>query len=221
MKQNIFIFGTTLITACILSACSPAASSEPNEPRQNITPETQTISQSHAAIFEIIEAGNKAKQEKDADGLSDAAHLLTLLGAQPFNADMPDLAQDWRDTAITLRNTGQDSKKNFTVRGRVKGPAYREKILAPGSEEVLQEIYYASERAELTLKVLSSGNTVSDGALTLRVAEQTGNTPENVCTLNAKQAAASCQWLPLWTAKYNITIVNHGDSPVSYLLVTN
>ena len=83
------------------------------------------------------------------------------------------------------------------------------------NEEVLQEIYYASERAELTLKIIDGS------ALALRVAEQAETATDAVCTLSAKIKAASCQWLPLWTAKYDITIVNHGDSPVSYLLVTN
>ena len=217
MKHNVFIFTTALI----LSACSPAVNSEPATSQHPPTTQASYISQSHAEILDIIEAGNKAKKDMDAEALTNAAQFLTRLGAQPFNTDMQDLAQDWINTANEL----QGDKKNPVYRGRVRGPAYREKTLAPGAKEVLQEIYYASERAEITLKILGDGNQLPTANLALQVAEQTDTSQEDVCTLNTQknktQTASSCQWLPLWTAKYNITIVNHGDSPVSYLLVTN
>lgn len=207
----IFFITVTVLSLC---ACSPAS----NETPEIVPAETQTpiagqtsISQSHAAILEIIESGNQAKLANDAKGMSEAAHLLTQLGAQPLNNDTPDFAEDWRYTANKLRGTDADP----AYRGRVRGSAYREKILAPGAMENLEEIYYASEKAELTLKTLSGG------ALALQVAEQSDETPQAVCALDAQDTAASCQWLPLWTAKYNITITNHGTEPVSYLLVTN
>lgn len=211
MKQSICIQSVCSIgLALVLSACSPAANSEQATPKKQTTSQI-SMSQSHADILQIIEAGHTAKKNMDANAMTDAARLLTRLGAQPFNKDMPDLAKDWRTTANTLQGTKNDP----AYRGRVRGPAYREMVLAPGGEEVLQEIYYASERAELTLKIIDGS------ALALRVAEQAETATDAVCTLSAKIKAASCQWLPLWTAKYDITIVNHGDSPVSYLLVTN
>ncbi|MBL4870166.1 MAG: hypothetical protein JKX72_04355, partial [Robiginitomaculum sp.] len=129
----------------------------------------------------------------------------------------PDLAKEWKQAALALQPNLQD----LPFRGRVKGPAYRKKTLAAGETEVLQEIYYASEKAELSLQTLS-GQTIVGHNLELSIIEQTeSGDGEAVCTLSLQAEPATCQWLPLWTAKYNITITNHSQSPVPYLLVTN
>ena len=190
----------------VVPGCSQA-----NSETLETTP-AQTVPQIHAAILEIIESGDKAKAAKDGKALSQAAALLAQLGAKPFDTDTPDLINDWRKAASNMQADAP------AYRGRVKGPAYRKKVLAPGAHEVLEEIYYASEKAELTLKALSGG------VLALRIAEQPSqdnNDTKPVCTLRIEAAPASCQWLPLWTAKYNITITNNSQQPIPYLLVTN
>ncbi len=208
MLQNVFILITVLGLGLGLPSCAPA-----NSAPQNQAP-AQTLPATHAAILEIIQTGDKANTNKDAQALSRAATLLTQIGAKPMDGNTPDLAKKWEGIAQSLEPT----PKEPPFRGRTKGPAYHQKILAGGAQEILEEVYYASEKAELTLKILSGGK------LDLVVREQSAEITEPidaVCTLNAKANTTSCQWLPLWTAKYNITIVNHSQEPVPYLLVTN
>ncbi len=178
-----------------------------------------TLPETHEILLGIIQVGDKAKLDKDAQAMADAALALTQIGAKPLGDSAPDLAKEWKDAALAIEPSLQD----IAFRGRVKGPAYRKKVLAAGATEVLQEIYYASEKAELSLQTLS-GQTVSGQALELNIVEQAENVTgsiEAVCTLKLSAEPATCQWLPLWTAKYNITITNHSKSPVPYLLVTN
>ena len=218
MTKRIFILALTASLGSFISACTPAKGEVRATPNLQI-PTVQTAAgpdmpDAHAAILEIIKNGEKANARQDALALTDAAKLLRQVGAKPLDTNAPDLAQQWKDTAMAL----QPGIKDAAFRGRVKGPAYRKKTLAAGAQETIEEIYYASEKANLTLE------TVSGGSLNISVSEQKGEDgkpAEPVCTLQTESAAASCHWLPLWTAKYNIVITNNGQNPIPYILVTN
>lgn len=202
----------TVVVGLVLGACLTGCGSE----SQSTTPSMKSPSDTHMAILEIIENGNKAHSEMNGDGLNDAAGKLRQIGAVPLDENTPDLAKKWADSAKTLPTEARDTPP---YRGRVKGPAYRKEILAGGAELILEEIYYASEKAELTLKALN-GEGLN---VVVQIQPQAGkvHTGVPVCTAKANVAPASCGWLPLWTAKYNITITNHGENPVPYVLVTN
>ncbi len=208
-----------MITAGLGIALSVSACQPDHKQTQNVEVANAPLPQIHARLLDIIQTGDQAKIEKNATAMAEAALALSRIGAKPLGENTPDLAQEWKAAATAL----QPGLQEVAYRGRVKGPAYRKKILAAGATEILQEIYYASEKAELSLQTLS-GKTISDQSLELSIVEQAGNVmgkAEAVCTLKLNAEPASCQWLPLWTAKYNITITNHGKSPVPYLLVTN
>lgn len=211
-----YIHFATLLAVLALTACSPAAN-DPNTDTQIKVSASSALPQTHANLFQIIRSGDNAKSASDANAMADAARALTQIGAKPLGDHTPDLAKEWKQAALALEPNLQD----LPFRGRVKGPAYRKKTLAAGATEVLQEIYYASEKAKLSLQTLS-GQTIEGHNLELSIIEQTeSGDGEAVCTLSLHAEPATCQWLPLWTAKYNITITNHSQSPVPYLLVTN
>ena len=211
-------FLAALIGASItLTACTPKTPATPIPPQTNKPPVKTVLSpQAHTDIITIIRAGDAAMASKNAQGLMDAAHLLAQFGARPLSAHSAadDLVQFWDDEASILQAT----TARPAYRGRVRGPAYRKHVLAPGGTETLEEIYYASENALLTF------DTVSGGSLDVVVSEQisTGaKSADAVCHFSTGAKPVSCQWLPLWTAKYNILITNNTQTAVPYLLVTN
>lgn len=218
MGKNIKTVVLGLVLGACLTGCGAESQSatSPAKTASGKTPSTHTPSDTHIVILEIIENGNKARAEMNGNGLNDAAGKLRQIGAVPLNEDTSDLAKEWSDTAKTLPTETNDTPP---YRGRVKGPAYRKEILAGGAELVLEEIYYASEKAELTLKTLSGEGL--DVAVQIQPQAGEAHTDAPVCRAKANAAPASCEWLPLWTAKYNITITNHGENPVPYVLVTN
>lgn len=214
MKTSFFIITAAVSAGLALSACNQ---NQPQTETAKAAP--ANLPETHTALLDIIQTGDKAKLEQDAKAMADAAFALSQIGAKPLGENAPDLAKEWKDAAFKISPDLQE----INFRGRVKGPAYRKKTLDAGATEILQEIYYASEKAELSLQTLS-GKTISGQSLELSIVEQaenvTGGT-EAVCKLKLNAEPITCQWLPLWTAKYNITITNHGKSSVPYLLVTN
>ena len=156
----------------------------------------------------------------------DAALALSQIGAKPLRDDTaPDLAKQWRAAARAIEPSLQKAGEDIAFRGRVKGPAYRKKVLAAGATEAFARnlLRFREGRTEFANSFL--GQTVSGQNLVLNIVEQAENVAgkygNRLCTLKLSAEPATCQWLPLWTAKYNITITNHGNSPVPYLLVTN
>lgn len=220
MGENI----RSVVMALVLGACVSGCAAESQAELQSATPSMDVVDEiqiqlpeTHMEILEIIENGNKAKMDLNGNDLNKAAGRLRQIGAVPLDENTSDLAKEWSDTAKTLPTNVEDSAQ---YRGRVKGPAYRKEVLAGGEVLVLEEIYYASEKAELTLKTLSGDNLDVVVALQPSKDANTANdTP--VCDAHTRTKIAACEWLPLWTAKYNITITNHGENPVPYVLVTN
>ena len=214
-KSILFTMGCTAAVFGV-SACGPqktsAAETAAAAPKPVLTASNiGSPSQDHAAILEIIEMGDAALTANNSDDLAKAAQFLNGVGAHPWGDGTIDLQKSWASTARSLNGGAEPA----AYRGRVKGPAYRKNILAAGASETLHEIYYAAEAAELTLK--GSG-------LALSVTEQVssnGKTSGPICSAHDIVVPASCQWMPLWTAKYDIVITNHGENPAPYLLVTN
>ena len=193
-----------------LAACAPA-----NDATDSIAySASATPSEYHLAILEIIEDGNAAAKNADTEKLKTASSNLMRLGAHPLQAGAADLAANW----LHLAQLNTDTAITPPIRGRVKGPAYRQDNLMPGARETFFEVYYATETAELTLKV-------SEGAdLVLKIYEQAKDSAKPadlVCYIKAGAKPVTCKWTPLWTAKYAIEILNHGSAQTSYLLVTN
>ena len=93
-----------------------------------------------------------------------------------------------------------------------KRQAYREHQLAPGETETLREVFYAAEKANLSLDPRNSFFMLSVN----EVGED-----KAVCDFSKTSEIISCEWMPIYTATYNITVTNMGNAPVSYLLVSN
>lgn len=96
-----------------------------------------------------------------------------------------------------------------TFRGRALGPAYRHATIAPGKRMQIEQIFYAGQRAEIAAQS-QDGQPV---ALAIRDKRQ-----EPVCAASLAPSA-NCQWMPLFTERFSIELVNNGGKPASVYIV--
>jgi hypothetical protein len=109
------------------------------------------------------------------------------------------------------RNLQHDIESQYPpVRGRVKGPAYRNYSIAPNTTDSFSEVFYASELAQVTL--LTNQANVE---LTITLDKQ------SLCKLESSQEAMHCSWTPLYTAPHNLVITNNSNEHANYIVVSN
>ena len=143
----------------------------------------------------------------DADALQRSAHMLASLGAHPAEKESGDLATEWNEIAV--RNGAAEMPP---YRGRSLGPAYRKGSVAAGSSIALQQMFFAGKKAEIS--VVPSPNVELD----LVVKSAKG---KEICHSKVGEPNASCRWLPVYTSRYRIELVNKGKSSAGYYLVVN
>lgn len=201
----------------ILAGCGPTdktsspAHSQMHSERVTITDSQISTPEHHAAIINLVLQGDKALTRDDGTRLRQAAQALQALGAAPISGT-DDLAKNWLVSAQTI--SGDDGETATPYRGRIKGPAYRKQSLAVGQQDVIEDVYYAAEAAEMTLKSLQGRE------LYWEIFEATAS-DKPVCAGQALAKPQSCRFTPLWTAKYNIRISNVSDQDTTYLFITN
>ena len=94
------------------------------------------------------------------------------------------------------------------MRGRPLGPGFRSGSLPPGESEQLEQVFLSGKRASVALSAPSGAR------LKLEVADRS---QEAVCGKEGNPT--HCQWVPLFTDRYRIRIVNPGRTEVRYFLV--
>lgn len=209
-------FFPVLMSALLLCACE-AADRPVQATHADVTTNVAakdietTIPDHHARIIALVEAGEAALADQDASKLFDVSQKLQLLGASPIGGT-EDLAKGWVLMAHDL--TPESDRQSIPFRGRIKGPAYRRHALAPGEQDIIEDIFYAAEPAEMTLK------SMNNSTLEWEIA-QDGTDDAPVCDGAVGDRAKSCRFLPLWTSKYRIRISNVSDQTATYLFVTN
>lgn len=197
----------------ILAGCSPADNASSPVQAEKLTIKESQIStpEHHSAIINLVTQGDEALTRGDGTSLRQAAQALQALGAAPISGT-DDLAKNWLVTAQTI--SVDEGETATPYRGRIKGPAYRKQSLAAGEQDVIEDVYYAAEAAEMTLKSLQ-GRELYWEILDPKTSEKP------VCAGQALSKPQSCSFTPLWTAKYNIRISNISDQDTTYLFITN
>lgn len=153
-----------------------------------------------------IARGMAAEEAGDGKAMLDAARSLEGLGARPADR-AADLAAHWRRQA---RARGVRDKLP-PVRGRALGPAYSQGILQPGAKLSTEQVFLAGQKAEVAL-VPQPGS-----GLTIRIAAR----DRQICERVVQPPRATCAWLPVFTHRVEIAVVNPGDRPARYYLVSN
>ena len=153
-----------------------------------------------------IARGMAAEAAGDGTAMLGAARSLEALGARP-SAASADLAIHWRRAAAArgVRDTLPP------VRGRALGPAYSEGVLQPRARLSTEQVFLAGQRAEIAL-VPQPGR-----GLTIRIAAR----DRQICRRSVAAPRATCAWLPVFTQRVAIDVVNPGPLPARYYLVSN
>ena len=202
-------YAAPILVALSVAACQPGqgkASGGAEVVSQTKSAPTPTA---HIAVIEAFDLAER-NDDLSAEDLIRAANILDEIGAKPWETTL-DKPGEWRRSAIAIKPALSDTIKPF--RGRTRGAAYRKDYLSPDEAHDLSEVFYAAEKAVLTLDA-------SDSDLRFTVIDPTDD--KTICerTVKAKQTY-SCSWVPLFTAALDVRVQNIGDRDSSYLLVSN
>jgi hypothetical protein len=158
------------------------------------------------AVSLAVARGIEAEQAGDGRAMLAAARRLEALGARPA-PDGENLAQHWRRLA-RARGVKDPTPP---VRGRALGPAYARGVLAPGRSFATEQLFLAGQKAEVAL-VPQRGRSL---AFRLEAGEK------RICERTAQAPRASCAWLPVFTSRVAIRVLNPSRDSVAYVLVSN
>jgi len=142
-----------------------------------------------------------AEAAPNADARAPLIARLDALGVAALPGSGEDRLADWR------RDYHPPAGEVF--RGRALGPGYRRAQLAAGERLVIDQIFYAGERAEM------AAQTRGGQPVALAVANRQA---EKVCEAQLTPNAR-CRWLPIFTERFSITLTNRGTTPASVYLV--
>lgn len=141
-----------------------------------------------------------------ADGPIERAPLVARLDALQVAAadgEADDPLAGWRAEVAAADLAGP------VYRGRTLGPAYRRARIAPGAKMQIEQIFYAGERAEIAAH--------SQGGQPIALEIRNPRTGK-VCTAELSPKA-SCNWLPLFTDRFSIELVNQSGDQASVYIV--
>lgn len=147
-----------------------------------------------------------AASERATDAAARAQYLRRLDGMQVALADG---AQPEEDTLAHWRAEAADADGAPPFRGRALGPAYRRATIQPGETIRIEQIFYAGQRAEI------AGQSLGGEPVHMDIRNQRTRA---VCTAQLTPAG-TCRWLPLFTERFQIELVNRSRKPASVYIV--
>lgn len=225
--KDISIMRTGWLTALSLASASIAACADEGQ----IIPaaETPTITSPKAvdaadmAITDVPAAHRQiarqfamaSREDAPVHDLIAASDFLKRIGAVPMAA-IADRSDMWAAQAAALDADVMEKHKaeqaRIPDRGRVRGPAYRDVTIGPGESDAFEEIFYAAEPVTLTLDT-------REGRASLHVKAKDG--ARHACQMTEFQGIQSCEWMPLQTTLFEISIANEGAEPLQYLVLVD
>lgn len=202
MRNRNLIGSTVVLLSAISSACAQAPSTAesaqwPPGPEAKI-----------AAALVQGELASQGHSKQDAEALAAAARTLARMGAHPIDGQ-EDLVTTWARQAIAM---GAPPGGAVVFRGRVLGPAYRRVQLSPAQKDVSSASFLAGQQASVTV------TPVGNGHVDLRVH---GANQSVACTVQRRRDGHLCEWLPLYTERYTITVSAGARAPVTAFVVLN
>ncbi|NCP15040.1 MAG: hypothetical protein GW858_12900 [Sphingomonadales bacterium] len=150
-------------------------------------------------LADALLMADRAERAQDATALALAAQRLEQLGPKP---------QTEQDDAAMQRWMARLPGDARPMRGRALGPAYRSAALNPGATTQLNQTFLGGRSAQIVLKV-SRGP-----APQLVVRDQSDR---QVC--KTSDDPIKCLWVPLYTQRHSIEIVNIGPAISEFYIV--
>jgi hypothetical protein len=157
------------------------------------------------AALKAGEAAETAGGLKQAATLRTAAAALVSAGARPVEGS-ENLARRWQSAATRLDPAHDSIIPEY--RDRALGPAYRTVTLPGGGKAVFEQVFLAGQRARVSVVSVSSNDF-----------ELTVNDDDNRRVCSKSATGDICEWVPLWTTRFSVRIVNSTKNNGIYYLV--
>lgn len=183
--------------AAILAGC---AGSEPAPSIANLQAMPEQGSPRAEQLAEALLVADRAEQAGDAKALGKAVSVIDQLGPQTQTESDAETLRRWR--------AALPADAPPPLRGRALGPGYRSAVLMPGATTQLNQTFLGGRSARIVVKV------VQGSALKLMVRDQS---ELEVC--RAERTPVNCRWVPLYTQRHNIEIVNTGGAMARFYIV--
>ena len=183
----------------LLAASALAGCSGPHEPIAQLASDPALTATDPVISAAALLVG--AESAADAEARAPMIARLDALGVAALPEVGEDPLADWRREYV--------APAGEVFRGRTLGPGYRRAQLAAGQRVVIDQIFYAGERANM------AAQTRSGQQVDLHVANAKA---QKVCEAQLSPNA-SCRWLPIFTERFSITLTNRGTTPASVYLV--
>ena len=185
----------TPLLACVLILAGCAASAEPMV--SAAAPAVVTPAERVAAALAEAAA---ADASGDAATLAHAVGVLERRGAHALEVSADDPVPVWRAKA---------GNTTPPMRGSALGPGYRSGRISVGARDSFAQLFLSGTGATIALSA-PTGDRVS-----LRVLDPQA---KPICD-EANKKDRMCRWVPLFTQRYTIEVVNNGASDARYFLV--
>lgn len=151
-------------------------------------------------LAEALLLADRAERAGDARALGKAALLIDQLAPQAQTESDAETLRRWR--------TALPADAPPPLRGRALGPAYRSAVLMPGAVTRLNQTFLGGRSARIMVKV------VEGSALKVMVRD-----PSDLEVCRAERTPFNCRWVPLYTERHNIEIVNTGGATARFYIV--
>lgn len=142
-----------------------------------------------------LRAGVRGELRHAPQQMAHAASVLSALGARPLDG-AADPAAEW------------GGAKQVAYRERVLGPAYLNVTVEPGKRYALEQSFLAGRRARIAAFPTSPVRfqlLVNDG--------------ERDRSCDVRQGTANCDWVPVFTGRVRVNLLNSGKRPAKFVIV--
>ena len=184
----------TIFAALMLAACATAPGAPPAASMEPLAADASAPERLVAALSEA----ERAMASHDVDALGSALAAIERLGGRPAGEEEREAFDRWKLAA----------PDHVPTRGRLRGPAFRSGTIAPGASMTIEQAFLAGQKAEVALEAKGA-------EIGLSVAAD----DEMLCDRSGPRAA--CRWVPVFTRRHAIRLVNRGDRPARYHLAMN
>ncbi|PLK26908.1 hypothetical protein [Novosphingobium sp. TH158] len=143
----------------------------------------------------------EAEARGDGKALARAVQVIDASGPQPLEGAPRDPLPAWRDAVR--------GEAGPPWRGRPLGPGYRSGKLSVGGRESFSQLFLSGSAATIALSAPTGDR------LALRVLDPSA---KPICTDESGRGGL-CKWVPLFTQRYTIEVMNRGAGDARYFLV--
>ena len=152
-------------------------------------------------LAKAMAAAADAEKSGDKLALARAVRIIDASGSHALDASEHDPLPSWR--------SGAAGSGTPPYRGRPLGPGYRSGKLDPGGHESFSQLFLSGTGATIALSAPTGDR------LGLRVLDPQA---KPICE-DGTGRGGMCRWVPLFTQRYTIEVMNIGKGDARYFLV--